>query len=223
MVFKRKRMPVRGRPYKRRRIFPARVPRAPRTMRNNQLTIKRTWYQTNWQFATATTAGFWQYFQFELATIPNLVEYTGLFDEYKINAIKLTFRPRYDSIDVGDAAAATSLPQAYLHYVVDGGNTVTPAGIYNSATLNSFLEHDGVKTRTLNRPVSIYFKPKVIMEASSNQAGRVVGPGWFRTTAQNVAHRGVHVFLQQNNFATSNTQIALDVYYTYYMQLKNLR
>lgn len=199
------------------------VRRIPRNIRPNQVALKRTWYQTNWTFGTAATANFWQYYQFELATIPNLVELTGLFDEYKINAIKLTFRPRYDSVDVGDAAAATSLPQAYLHYCVDPANTQTPSGIYNSATLNSFLEHSGTKTRTLNRPVSIYFKPKVISELVSNQSGMMRKPDWIRTSATNVAHRGVHVFLQQNNFATSNNQIVLDVFYTYYMQLKNIR
>lgn len=212
-----------ARPRKKQRRVYGRVARVPRYLTQNKLVTKRTFYATNWTFSNATVAGYWQYFQFDLSVVPNLVEWTGLFDEYKINAIKLTFRPRYDSVDVGNAAAATSLPQAYLHYTVDPGNNAVPSGIYNSATLNSFLEHSGVKTRTLNRPVSIYFKPKILTEASGNIGGLVRNPGFIRTSNSNVAHRGVHVFLQQNNFATSNNQIALDVFYTYYITLRNMR
>lgn len=220
MVMKRKRMPVTRRNVRRRRMLPRRVPRM---LRRNSLSIRRTFYASTWTWNTASVAGYWQYFQFEFSQIPNLVEYTGLFDEYKINAVKITFRPRYDSVSPQDLVIASPAPQAYLHYSIDPANTVVPAGVYNAATLNSFLEQQGVKTRTLNKPVSIYIRPQVISELVSNQSGAMMRPPWIRTSATAVAHRGAHVFIQQNNFSTTNQNIVLDVFYTYYMQLKNMR
>lgn len=198
---------------------PRRMRRVPRSIKSHTLScVRKFWFQ-NWTFGNAAVGDYWRYYQFQLGNLPNLVEMTGLFDEYKINAIKITFRPAYDSV-ASDASAlnVSTAPQAYLHYDIDPGNTVLPSGLYNSATLNSFMEHAGVKTRTLNRPVSIYLRPKILVDGNL-----VRKSGWIRTTDTSTNYRGVHVFLQQNNFSTSNTRISLDVFYTFYMQFKNLR
>jgi hypothetical protein len=196
----------------------------PRRIVPAKLAIKRTFYLQNWTFGTAATDGFWRNYAFSLNQMPNVVEFTGLFDEYKINAIKVTFRPSYDSITSdSQGVVANSAPQAYAHIFVDPAAT-NPAGVYGSATLNSFLENDKVRSYTTNRPFSVYWKPLV------RDALQGTGPNaeirrsrYIRTVETGAVYTGFQMFLQQNNFATTNARINLDVFVTFYATFKNLR
>lgn len=197
--------------------------RVPRPVRSTAImSMKKLNYQGGWTFNTASTSGFWQY----LTWIPtnafqNFAEIQSLFDEFKINAIKVTFRPRFDSVD---AAGAGTTPLGYLHYCVDPGSTVIPSGTYTAATLNGFLENSGVKTRTLNRPVSIYFRPKVQDQLlGGSTASRVIRSPWCKTNNASIDFRGVHAFVQLNNMAATNASLVLDQFVTVYMQVRNLR
>lgn len=135
--------------------------RVARPLRSSKvMRMAKVCYASSWAFSTASTSGFWQYKVFTPNnSVQNWTEINQLFDEYKVNAIKVTFRPRYDSITGADNGAGTV--QAYAHYVIDPASTTTPSGTYGAVSLNSFLEQSGVKTRTLNRPFSVYFRPKV--------------------------------------------------------------
>lgn len=226
MAFKRKRnVPGRAGMRKRRRAVRGRVPRGIRMFsRANVLSAVRTFYAGNWTFGTVTTNDFWRYGQYTLASLPSVSEFTSLFDEYKINAIKVTFRPRYDTISPQDLVIASPQPQAYAHYIVDPGSTVIPAGTYTSTTLNTFLENSGVKTVTLNKPFSIYWKPKVSAQLLGGGTGsEVIKGGWVKTSDTAVTYRGYHMFLQQNNFTTTGGAVQLDIFVTYYMIFKNMR
>lgn len=186
------------------------------------ISMKRTFYGGAWTFGTASTSGFWQYLSVTPANnFNNFTELGSVFDEFKVNGLKITFRPRYDNIEISNSATQV---QAYAHYFVDPASTVIPTGVYSVATLNSFLENSGVKTRTLNRPFSIYFKPKCSQAyTGTGTVGGVITPRWVKTNETTTSFRGVHVFLQQNNMAATNTNITLDVYYTWYVSFKNLK
>lgn len=190
----------------------------PRSLRTNNLIVKRTSFSSTWAFGTASTNDFWRYYTFTAADINNFSEMSALFDEYKINAIKVTFRPRYDTAQTG------SLPQAYAHVVIDPESTVAPTGVYSAANLNTFLENSGVKTYTLNRPFSVYFKPKVSDQLfGGGTASSLLNPPFVKSNETAVQHRGFHVYLQQNSFATANTEIRLDTFYTFYLTLRNMK
>lgn len=194
------------------------VRRVPRPMASSLVT-KRINYIGNWTFSSALTSGFWRYFSVTMANYNNFAEMAAVFDEYKVNAIKLTLRPRYDSVE---ASSTATFPQAYVHYIIDPGTTLAPSGTYASGTLNTFLENDGVKTRTLNRPVSIYFRPKVSDQVfGGGTASRVVNGGWIKTTETAVDFRGIHIFLQGNNFTNVGTQCQLDQFVTFYCSFRN--
>lgn len=184
-----------------------------------KLHLKRSNYIGNWAFSTALTSGFWRYFSVTMANYNNFAEMAAVFDEYRVNAIKLTLRPRYDSVE---ASSTASFPQAYLHYIVDPGTTLVPSGTYASGTLNTFLENDNVKTRTFNKPVNIYFKPKASDQLfGGGTASRVVKGGWIKTTETAVDFRGVHLFIQGNNFANVGTQCQIDQFVTFYCSFRN--
>lgn len=187
-----------------------------------RLVIKRTAYGGNWTMGTATTSDFWRFETFNTSKINNFAEIAALFDEYKINAIKVTYRPKYDSVIATTGAGTTLVPQAYAHVLVDPGSTLAPTGLYTTANLNTFLENQGVRTKTLNKPFSIYFRPKMSDQVlGGGTASRVIPSKFVKTSETAVDFRGYHIFLQQNNMGNTNTQVSLDVFYTFYMTLKN--
>lgn len=223
MALKRK---ATRRPFRRttrRRVF--RKARIPRSIAPAKLAAKRTFYAGNWTFGTAAVGDYWRYMSYSLNQLPSVTEFTSLFDEYKICAIKVTFRPSYDSVDSAALSiSSTTGPQAYAHVCIDPSSTNLPAGIYNSATLNSFLENSGVKSYTTNRPFSVYFKPKIRDQVQGTGANAEIRKAkWIRTNETGAVHAGFNMFLQQNNFSTSNARVQLDMFVTYYMMFKNLR
>lgn len=200
-----------------------RTTRIPRSVKT--LSMKKVCYQGSWAFSTASTNGFWRYLTWTANNATqNFTEIQALFDEYKINAIKVTFRPRYDTVTASDASAGVGAVQAYAHYVVDPASTTSPSGVYGAANLNGFLEQSGVKTRTLNKPFSIYFRPKVADSLSGGTtAARAITPTFIKTSNAGVEFTGVHMYIQQNNMSNTNPSIVLDQFVTLYMQVKNLK
>lgn len=186
--------------------------------------VKRTLYAGTWTWGTATVNDFWRYVTFDMGSFNNFPDFSAVFDEYKVNAIKVTYRPQYDSIQNITAAGTLTQPQAYAHYIIDPASTLNPAGTYVAATLNGFLENQGVRTRTLNKPFSIYFKPKVVDQVlGTGTAGVMRSSPWVRTSDAGTAYRGYHMFIQQNGFSSGNSNIKLDTFITFYCQFRNLK
>lgn len=194
-----------------------------RTPRPNMLSVKRMFHWNTWAWSTTTTSGFWLYFQYSLSSIPNVGEYQALFDEYKINAIKLTFRPNIDGVNPSDVAGATGGGMGQAHYIIDPSNTFTPTGAWSQATVNSFFEQGNVRSRNMAKPFSIYYKPRIADSAlGGGTNAQSLSRRWLRTDSPAVTHNGVHVLLQPSNaFATTPTfRVTYDVFVTMYLQFK---
>lgn len=190
--------------------------RAFRTRKNvkPKVVMKRTSYIGAWTFGTATTNDFWRYRTYNANQhFTNFTEISSLFDEYKINRIKITFRPRYNDVPIGGQ------PEAYAHVIVDPESKVTPSGTYTQATVNAFLENGNVRTFNLARAFSVYFRPKVLMSTPTGTVATF--PKYMNTTDNTVVHSGFHMFLMQNNMLTTNTNIILDEFVTIYMSARN--
>lgn len=195
-----------------------------RSMIVPKINVKRTTFGGTWQFNSAATNDFWRYLDYDMTAFNNFAEFASVFDEYKVNAMKLTFRPAYDSVINPTTAGVIAQPQAYAHYVVDPGATTIPSGTYTTANVNTFLEQGGVRTRTLNKPFSIYFKPKVLGQVLGSGTAATIEPvRWMRTSDTGPRYRGVHMFLQQNAMSTGNANVRLDVFITWYVTFRNVR
>lgn len=224
MVFRRRRSNIKRRIIRKRRAY-----RKKRMMRKRSgvVHIKRTSYAGNWTFDTVSTAGFWRYIGPDITAFNNFSEFANVFDEYKVNGIKWTFRPAYDSVQNISATTANQQLgqlQSYAHIVVDPGSTIQPTGSYGSLSLNTFLENDKVRTVTLNRPFSVYYRPKVLDNVfNTGTAAEVRRAGFIRTTETAAAFRGFHMYLQQNGMTVGNANIKLDLYVTFYVTFKNVK
>lgn len=188
--------------------------------------LKRKFWSEAWSWNTTTTAGFWRYFTFDAALIPAFAEYANTFDQYKVNGLKYEFRPRYDSVEAA-GAGTTGAPQAYAHTLIDPESTLIPSGVYGTTTLNQLMENTGIRTRTCNRPITVYYKPRMLMQAfNGGTAGVVTKPRYIRTSDTTVNHRGFHMYVHQNNLVaapSANANIVFDVFVTVYLSLKNPR
>jgi len=207
------------RTYRKRRATYIRRRRAPltRAPRPHVLLVKRKFFSSTWTWNTTTTADFWRYPTFNMNMLPNISEYTSLFDEYKVNALKYTFLPRHNVATKGQL-------QGYMHYIIDPGSTMIPQGVYGQGTLNQVLENSGVKTRSCLRPINIYYKPKTLTQDLGGGTGaRVITPGWYRTTDTNIDFRGFHCYINLPNFASTAADVSFDVYITVYAQFKNMK
>lgn len=221
MVMKRTRRP---RKFTRRVKRKTAVPRPMKYSRTSVVSVKRTFWSELWLPNATTTNGFWRYYAPSISAMPSLAEFQAVFDQYKINGVTLTFRPKFDSYAGNDnTSASTNRSSTQVHYIVDKTSNITPTGTYSSTTCNSFLENGGVKSRTGLRPVNIFYTPMIAnTQQGVNDASRTK-PRWLSlANASGILQNGVHVFMQDSNFANNQTQ-AFDVFITYYMQFRGLR
>lgn len=193
-----------------------------------QLSFTRTFWYQNWTPSTVATSNFYRQWSFQLAFMPQYTEFSNIFDQYRINAIKCVFRPRYDGFS-GNDTTDTTLPGVTnqagtkLHVIVDPKANITPVGAYNNGTLNTMLENGRVKTYSGNRDVTVFFKPMVNNNVGGLNAGRRIKAPWMQcATADAVDHYGFYIFAQDINFTGVFGQ-SWDMFITYYLQFKDLR
>lgn len=218
--------PQRGRNKKRTRRMtrPSAMDWAPTVSRGvsaaiRPISLTRRFFYASQNWNTTTVNGFWNVLQPRFNEMPNLAEYQALFREYKLNRIKVTFVPRYDSTDQTGAGTGAAMP--LISYRVVNPEFLTPSGVYNNSTLNAYLE-TGAKTRAFRRPISVFFRPTIATDIA-DQVVASRGPMWTRNTTAGAAvlHNGVSYFVHFNGFVTPTANFTTDVYYTYYFQLRN--
>jgi len=213
-------------PNKRAKTAPATVKLA-RHIKDNVCYFKRTLCFETWTPSTITTADFWRYYRINLAQLPSAAEFAALFDQYKINGLKFTFRPRYSEF-AGNDTTDTTLPgvtnqgQVLAHVIVDPHNVSVPSGTYTRANLNTFLENGNVKSYQANKPFSVYYKPTVDTTVQSVGSARRIAAPWLQTTQLGIDHNGFHMFLSDVNL-TGAFGNAYDVFVTYYFCCRNQR
>lgn len=214
---RRQRQQRRGGRKKARTAMVSRVPRM-MTPRNAVMNCKRTKWIEYWQPSPAITAGFWKQYNQAFSDVFNATDFTNLFDEYKINAIKLKFVPRYDGNDAGSASPQNS---AMVSVCYDTRSSLTPSGSYSSATYNAFSEQGLVKTYATLRPFTVYWKPS-LRQPNFIAGSKFLGPQWLPTAATTETHYGPHIFMHDMNF-TASFRNSYDIFITHYISLRGVK
>lgn len=225
MPMKRSYAQASGRPRRYVRAQRKYKPRIPRGVRMQTLTTSRKFWSQVWLPSATSTNDFWRYYQFQPNQLPNWSDYNSLFDQYKVNALKFSFVPRWDGYDGSNTQDPTQpgVTNAFgtrCHVVVDPYSTVVPTGTYSSITCNSMMEQGNVKSYIGTKTIDVYFKPTINMSTEAGNNYRVRAP-WLNVTSQNV-HNGFHIFLHDSNFIGNFNQ-AYDVFITAYMSFRNIR
>jgi len=173
--------------------------------------------------STTVTLG-WQAFpySFRLDTIPNYSELQSVFDQYKVNGIKLQFTPYWDGNDYATQGTNnfSVLPRVYTLTDENG----IPAGSINTEA--KFLEYSNAKQIIEpQKPFSIYFRPNIEMSSAgdSNTQAAVTsnGPRWIDTSNPTIPHNSCAIGMIVPTGLTGGQSWVYHVVATYYLQFKN--
>lgn len=156
----------------------------------------------------------------KLSDLPNYTEFTALFDMYKIHLVKTTVIFDKNSASVSTASATNFIPN--LIWVIDRDDA-TALG-----SLTEYEQYDDFKIRRLDKPVKIFWRPKVASAVYSGGAFTgysSVGQRWIDCASPSTEHYGLKtgVMGDVEGGAGLNTIGMIHFYHTFYMTLKDVQ
>lgn len=168
-----------------------------------------------------------------LEEVHNYTEFTNLFDQYKINAFKITLTPMATGVLTSDAVNAgterTGYVNATLHWVTDYDDVTAPAA--SSAGINTLMQYQNYRTRRLvgAKPINIMVRHPAVLKrvfAGVTDGYQVARrPGWLDVAQTDHVYYGIKgvVEVGPGGAGTQDIEIPFRVTITTYMQFKNVR
>jgi len=212
------------RSYKKKRTSKRRyMKRRPVSGNSSSIKVKRISITTSWTLGNAATSDFWRYVAPTAGNFSNFSEFASVFDQYKVNAIKATYRPRFSGLSgpvTGNTPMTARIPYAAI--INDARSTLIPAGTYGSSALQTLLENGGKVIRA-DRVFSVYFKPQIQCQSSVGAGTYYKRCPYINTSDTTTTMRGFHLMIYEQNFGNNFTDFEWDVYYTFYVTFKNLK
>lgn len=151
-----------------------------------------------------------------LSQLPNYTEFTNLFEQYRINGIKLDFIPKSTSFEANTSASVAIMPRLYTIIDKDGNaqtSSETAMQQYGNARL----------IRDPSKPFSIYIKKPCVQFGTANTITIVGGAPkaspWLDCDNFNVQHWGCAI---GGIMPTGTGSVSFSVVATYYMQFKHV-
>jgi len=249
---RRRRMPPKGRRQMRRRLPPVRVPRGVVAGRTHIFKRVKEFDPIQFFPGDPATNGpqpvLWSK-GFRLNEVPNHTEFTSLFDQYRINKIKLTLVPNWTNLN------GAHIPWSQPDVTGNSPSYLLNAWYLGNPNIHSVIDHDdlnmtGANVSTLmqypnyrmtrgNRIHSRYFTPAIATGVYDGTANTVPGgveyKRWIDCNEADIIHFGVKVFVDpgalwdyntgafQTDAAQPSMNIFIRVYATYYMEFKGVR
>jgi hypothetical protein len=211
------------RPIRRRPVIRRRRPAISRPIRRRQVKLynfKRTCELTNIATTPSVSPCIFTY-QFKFSDLPNTTDFSGLFDQYRIKGVKITFYP-VSNVAYSTSASAAPMPIGEFYTVLDFDDAGTPAN------LNELLQYGTLRRSYFNRPHKRYLKP-LATQSGVYQAGGVTtgyrslpSSTWFDMANIDVLYYGI-----KGAYSISDSSLMIKetirVTATYYFQLRMVR
>lgn len=198
--------------------------RTARPMRNLRMVgsptffVKQKTFIETWAFSSASTSGFWRYLTVLPSNMTNFAQHAVVFDEFKIVGVTFELRPQFDNFSPDNSLWSSGV----IHTINDPSSSTNPTGVFGAATLNTFLEQGGVKSQRFGTNVIRYVKPKVASQVSGGGlSGKLTAAPWLKTDDTAVSHRGMHVYLQQND--STLLPAKFDLFVTHHIMFRGHR
>ena len=182
--------------------------------------FKRVQYLTGF-LSNNTASDTYGSMTFNLNSVPGASEFTHLYDQYMIKALKVSFIPRGTTSDLGNPVA---LP-GYTGQSVGVFSVIDYDDNDNPTSIQQLCEYQNMKMTRSHQVHSRYFKPKLLMAGPTTSAGTVIGSTmvrkvqWIDCDSVLVPHYGLKYALQQ----APNVAQQFDVKVEYYLAFKNVR
>lgn len=153
-------------------------------------------------------------FTFQLNQLTSYTDFTGLFDEYRICAMKMTFIPRITGMDGNPTSTIISLPTMVSVLDYDDANTTTFA---------QCLQYQTMKMTRGCQKHSRYFKPKLPGAVFSGGAAVAGHPtrGWIDLAQPAVPHYGLKIAFDEA-FNNGNS-LNIAVFTKFYIMFRQVR
>lgn len=165
-----------------------------------------------------------QGFSFNMNLLPNVAEYSSLYDQYRLKGIQFRMVPKTSGQFQGaTSGVANALGYGQVMTVIDYDDAATPV------TKDGLMEFSTVKYTRSNAIHKRYLKPQMLTRLWVNTTTEANSPGpakWVDWTYPNVEHYGIKLYVDApvvNNLATDNSSISYDIYATFYFACKNTR
>lgn len=200
-----------------------------RPMRKRKLAIPRQRYSTQvhayrrkFLHETVSTSGTGipvsKGYHFHFSQIPNVTEFTQLYDQFKILNVKVTFRPRYNVSTTESASHGHgSIPS--VHYLVDKDSASQPSNV-----VNTFLENTSARSLWLSRPRTVSFKPTVLDQIYESSLSTAYSPRkapWIDCADTAAQHYGLRYICETEGWP-ANTPF-MDVFVEFAFMMRNPR
>lgn len=157
-----------------------------------------------------------------LGQLPNVADFTSLFDQYKITGAKITLTPALtEGINSPLFGQNVALGFSRVHSAIDYDDNGAPA------SEDSLLEYGSHKSTAPFQTHSRYIKPKVLHEVYRSALTTAYSPRastYLDMSTTDVPHYGLKVWISAPNApAGVAAQISYKVYQTLYFTCKNTR
>lgn len=123
---------------------------------------------------------------FNLSQLPNYTEFTALFDQYRINKIKVTMYPHADNSQTPVNATNDFIP--LIAFCTDTDDSTAPASV------DELNQRSNVRYTKFNKPISIWIKPHVDTEiyrsAVTTGYGNIAN-AWIDSASSDIPHYGL--------------------------------
>lgn len=128
-------------------------------------------------------------FLFRLSDLPNVTEFTSLYDQYMIKSVKLHFVNEQTMTSLG--AAQTTTPYFYVVRDFDDAATLS--------TVNAALQYQDVRMVPFYRSHTMTVKPQIALAAYSGAFSSYSAANpWIDCNSPSVEYYGVKLIIQQN-------------------------
>lgn len=176
--------------------------------------FKRTQYNSGWT-ANSTASDIFANYYGSLNQVPSVSDFTGLYDQFKILAMKLTLIPRGTSSDITPVGTAAG-QSVGVFSVIDYDDNA------NLTSISQACQYQNMKMTRSHQQHSRYFKPRIDMGtvAAAGTQNAVNTRGWLDVaTGSDVNHYGIKYALQIAPNAVQTFDLKVD----YYLAFKNVR
>lgn len=159
-------------------------------------------------------------YTFKLNDLPNQDDFTRLYDQYRIKAVKWQLIPKQGTATVFPPTVlpgqVSIMPKIYS--VIDYDDAAPPGSV------DEMLQYENVKFTRANRTHSRFFKPAIASEVF--QTGITTGyamrqNAWIDCNSNTVEHYGLKVWVEASTALTPRWDF--DIICKYYMEFKNVR
>lgn len=176
--------------------------------------------------ATNTTHYFAVSMAFCLDDIPNITEFTSLFDMYRINAVALRIYPVATVAATGTSAGTNTNTGGWLHHITDDDDYATLTA--SDVGIDEIRQYSNYKVVNVasRRPIRRLIRPKISMAAAGGGTFSTavnLRPKWINSAYTNTTHYGWKGVFEIYDPAAATTNLSFKIEPIYYISLKNLR